>query len=139
MLWNRNRQSVQKKPNLCWTGSLHSSMFGRWVLVSSLVWATIIGASLSLILFFISSMFFSISNISCRTCSNNNNWWQQRLNSDTIWNQIILIRNILFYINYHISVLLSNHINYHMIPILHYWSYTSKMANVWWLNIIAVL
>jgi len=54
--------------DLCCTGSLHASTLGLWVLVSSLVWATIIGASLSLMDFLSNSMFFSISKISCRTC-----------------------------------------------------------------------
>jgi len=55
--------------DLCCGGSRQASMLGLRVLVSSLVWATIIEASLSWMLFFNSSMFLSMSNISCRTCA----------------------------------------------------------------------
>lgn len=54
--------------NLCCTGSRQSSTFGRRILVSRRVWATCMGACLSWMAFLSSSMFFSISKISWRTC-----------------------------------------------------------------------
>ena len=51
-------------------GSWHNSMLTLWVLSSSLVIATLSGASLSAIALRSSSMFFSISKISAIVCNN---------------------------------------------------------------------